>query len=106
MRWDVIIHSAAGILSLILGGLMILDLAHWARDAFSIMMIITFVSAILISWWTSSWVRGHFLAMAPVIGIALGYMGISLGFDLAFGLLCLAFAHFIYRGFIQFQSVD
>ena len=101
MGWDVIIHSAAGILSLILGGLMMLDLTHWARDAFSIMMVITFVSAILISWWTSSWVRGHFLAMAPILGIALGYMGLSVGFDLAFALLCFAFSHFVYRGFVR-----
>jgi len=100
MGWDVIIHSTAGILSLILGGLMVLDLVPWARDAFSIMMVIVFVSAVVISWWTTSWVRGHFLAMTPILGIVLGYIGFPLGFDLAFGLLCLAFAHFVCRGFV------
>ena len=100
MGWDVIIHSGAGILSLVLGAMMVLDVFPWATDAFSIMMVIAFVSSVLISWWTSSWVRGHFLAMAPIIGIALGYLGVPFGFEVAYGLLCLAFAHFIYRGFV------
>lgn len=102
--WDVIVHSAAGILSLMLGVFMILDLFPWARDAFSIMMVITFVSAIIISCWTASWVRGHFLAMAPILGIMLGYAGVSLGFDIAFGLLCLALGHFVYRGLVSASS--
>ena len=100
MGWDVIIHSNAGILSLVLGAMMVLDVFPWATDAFSIMMVIAFVSSVLISWWTSSWVRGHFLAMAPIIGIALGYLGVPFGFEVAYGLLCLAFVHFIYRGFM------
>jgi len=100
MGWDVIIHSTAGILSLALGAMMVLDVFPWATDAFSIMMVIAFVSSVLISWWTSSWIRGHFLAMAPIIGITLGYLGVPFGFEVAFGLLCLAFAHFIYRGFV------
>ena len=100
MGWDVIIHSTAGILSLVLGTMMVLDVFPWATDAFSIMMVIAFVSSVLISWWTSSWVRGHFLAMAPIFGITLGYLGVPFGFEVAFGLLCLAFAHFIYRGFV------
>ena len=100
MGWDVIIHSSAGILSLVLGAMMVLDVFPWATDAFSIMMVIAFVSSVLISWWTSSWVRGHFLAMALIIGIALGYLGVLFGFEVAYGLLCLAFAHFIYRGFV------
>ena len=79
MGWDVIIHSSAGILSLVLGAMMVLDVFPWATDAFSIMMVIAFVSSVLISWWTSSWVRGHFLAMAPIIGIALGYLGVPFG---------------------------
>ncbi|MFZ9129091.1 MAG: hypothetical protein ACO20O_08400, partial [Pseudomonadales bacterium] len=61
MGWDVIIHSAAGLLSLVLGGLMVFEVFPWATDAFSIMMVIAFVSALIISWWTKSWVRGHFL---------------------------------------------
>ena len=67
MGWDVIIHSSAGILSLVLGAMMVLNVFPWATDAFSIMMVIAFVSSVLISWWTSSWVRGHFLAMAPLL---------------------------------------
>ena len=100
MGWDVIIHSSAGILSLVLGAMMVLDVFPWATHAFSIMMLIAFVSSVLISRWTSSWVLGHFLAMAPIIGIALGYLGVPFGFEVAYGLLCLVFAHFIYRGFV------
>ena len=48
MGWDVIIHSTAGILSLALGAFMVLDLFPWATDAFSIMMVIAFTSALII----------------------------------------------------------
>ena len=99
MSWDVIIQSTAGILSLALGAMMVLDVFPWARDAFSIMMVIAFASSVLISWWTSSWVLGHFLAIAPIIGIALCYLGVPFGFEVAYGLICVAFAHFIYRAF-------
>ena len=100
MGWDVIIHSSAGVLALVLGGLMLAEWAPWATHAFSLLMVISFVSAVVISWWTTSWVRGHFLAMTPVFGIVLGYAGYPIGFALAYGLLWLAFAHFIYRGFV------
>jgi hypothetical protein len=106
MGWDVIIHSAAGLLSLVLGGLMVFEVFPWATDAFSIMMVIAFVSALIISWWTKSWVRGHFLAMAPIVGIGLGYVGVPYGFLAAYGLLCLAFGHFIYRGFVPPPSAS
>ena len=100
MGWDVIIHSSAGVLALILGGFMLADGTPWLSHVFSLLMVITFVSAVVISWWTESWVRGHFLAMTPVFGIGLGYVGYPIGFTLAYVLLCLAFAHFIYRGFV------
>ena len=47
MGWDVIIHSNAGILSLVLGAMMVLDVFPWATHAFSIMMVIAFVSSCL-----------------------------------------------------------
>ena len=100
MGWDVIIHSSAGVLALVLGGLMLAEWAPWVTHAFSLLMVISFVSAVVISWWTTSWVRGHFLAMTPVFGIVLGYAGYPIGFALAYALLWLAFAHFIYRGFV------
>ena len=100
MGWDVIVHSSAGVLALLLGGLMLADGTPWLAHVFSLLMVITFVSAVVISWWTASWVRGHFLAMTPVLGIGLGYAGYPIGFVLAYGLLCLAFAHFVYRGFV------
>jgi len=106
MRWDVIIHSSAGILSLILGGLMIWSSVTWAVHAFSALMILAFVSAIIISWQTNSWVRGHYLAMLPVIGVGLGYLGVNGGFELAFILLCVAFGHLIYRGFVPPPSAS
>jgi len=100
MGWDVIIHSSAGVLALVLGGLMLAEWPPWATHAFSLLMVISFVSAVVISWWTTSWVRGHFLAMTPVFGIVLGYAGYPIGFALPNGLLSLAFPHFIYRGFV------
>ena len=59
MGWDVIIHSSAGVLALVLGGLMLAEWAPWATHAFSLLMVISFVSAVVISWWTTSWVRVH-----------------------------------------------
>ena len=100
MGWDVMVHTSAGVLALVLGGLMLADGTPWLAHVFSLLMVITFVSSVVISWWTASWVRGHFLAMTPVLGIGLGYAGYPIGFVLAYGLLCLAFAHFVYRVFV------
>ena len=97
--WDVIIHSAAGILCLILGALMFADQFGWALHAFSGMMILSFASALVISIKTQSWVTGHYLAMLPVIGIAVGYAGFDWGFGLSYALIWLAFIHFIWRGY-------
>jgi len=97
--WDVIIHSCAGVLCLVLGALMFFDGFAWAIHGFSAMMLLSFGSALLISLLTHSWVQGHFLAMFPVIGIALGYGGYAWGFTLAYGLIWIAFIHFLWRGY-------
>ena len=101
LPWDVIIHSSAGVLCLIVGGFMMFETYPWAIDVFSALMFLTFVSAVAISATTTSWVRGHFLAMTPIIGIGLGYLGFDFGFTLAYGLLWLAFIHFLSRSFLQ-----
>lgn len=99
--WDVIIHSCAGVLCLVLGALMFSDRFAWAIHGFSAMMLLSFASALMISLLTHSWVQGHFLAMFPVIGIALGYGGYEWGFTLAYGLIWIAFIHFLWRGYQQ-----
>ena len=99
VRWDVVIHSCAGVFCLVLRALMFVDGYDWARDGFSAMMLLTFVSALVISVVTKSWVTGHYLAMLPVVGVALGYAGWSLGFNLAYLLIWAAFLHFLWRGY-------
>ena len=71
----------------------------WALHAFSGMMLLSFASALAISVATRSWVTGHYLAMLPVIGIALGYADFDWGFALSYALIWLAFIHFIWRGY-------
>lgn len=97
--WDVVIHSSAGVLCLLLGALMFANGFDWALHAFSGMMILSFASALLISIKTHSWVTGHYLAMLPVIGIGLGYAGFGWGFALSYLLIWVAFLHFIWRGY-------
>ena len=97
--WDVIIHSSAGVLCLLLGALMFADKFSWALHAFSGMMFLSFASALLISIKTNSWVTGHYLAMLPAIGVALGYGGFDWGFTLSYALIWVAFVHFIWRGY-------
>jgi hypothetical protein len=99
--WDVIVHSCAGVLCLVLGAFMFFDGFSWAVHGFSAMMSLSFGSALLISVLTHSWVRGHFLAMFPVIGVALGYWGYEWGFSLAYVLIWIAFLHFVWRGYQQ-----
>ncbi len=99
--WDVIIHSSAGVLCLFLGAFMFFDGFAWAVHGFSAMMLLSFVSALLISLLTHSWVQGHFLAMFPVIGVAFGYGGYEWGFILAYLLIWVAFLHFSWRGYQQ-----
>ena len=91
-----IIHATAGVLALGLGATMYFR--EWALHAFSGLMILSAVSAVIISWRTDTWVRGHFLAMAPVVGVIGGYLGIVGAFTFAYLCLWLAFGHFVYRG--------
>ena len=91
-----LIHSGAGIVSLLVGGLMYFY--SWATPVFSGLMLLSAVSAIVISWRSDAWVPGHWLAMLPVIGILIGYGFASWGFTLAYVCLWIAFVHFIIRG--------
>jgi len=91
-----LIHSSAGIIALVLGGLMYAY--SWALPVFAGLMILSAVSAIWISWSQDAWVPGHWLAMLPIIGIGLGYFVAPWGYTLAYICLWIAFAHFIIRG--------
>ncbi len=91
-----LIHAGAGILALVMGGLMYSY--GWAQPVFSGLMLLSAVSAILISWRMDAWVPGHWLAMLPVIGIGIGYAGADWGFTLAYICLWIAFIHFVVRG--------
>jgi hypothetical protein len=61
-------------------------------------MIVAAVSAVYFSWKHSAWVMGHWLAMVPVTGVVLGYLGWQWGFTLAYVALWVAFIHFVIRG--------
>ena len=91
-----IIHSSAGIISLVMGGLMYVY--DWALPIFGGLMILSATSAIAISWRSNAWVPGHWLAMLPVAGIAIGYFFASWGYTLAYVCLWIAFVHFVIRG--------
>ena len=89
-------HAIAGIASVVLGGLMYIR--PWAQDAFSVLMIVAAISAVYFSWKHAAWVTGHGLAMVPVTGVLLGYLGWQWGFTLAYVTLWVAFIHFVIRG--------
>lgn len=91
-----IIHSCAGIISLVAGALMYFQ--DWALPVFAGLMILSAVSAIAISWRSDAWVPGHWLAMLPVAGIAIGYFLNDWGYTLAYICLWVAFIHFVVRG--------
>lgn len=97
-----VVHSSAGIIALVLGGLMYVY--AWATPLFSGLMILSAISAVWISAMHNSWVLGHWLAMLPVIGIVIGYMGATWGFTLAYVCLWIAFGHFIERGVKQMRE--
>jgi hypothetical protein len=97
-----LIHSSAGIIALVLGGLMYAY--SWALPLFASLMILSAVSAIWISWSQDAWVPGHWLAMLPIIGIGLGYFVAPWGYTLAYICLWIAFAHFIIRGVQQVRA--
>ena len=91
-----VIHSSAGIISLVVGGLMYFY--AWALPVFAGLMILSAVSAIAISWRSDAWVPGHWLAMLPVAGILVGYFLADWGYTLAYICLWIAFVHFVVRG--------
>ena len=105
-QWDLgaVMHAVAGLSAIVLGGLMYSQM--WARDLFSVLMVVSAVSAIYFSWRHDAWVRGHWLAMLPVVGVVLGYGGWAPGFTLAYIALWLAFIHFAIRGIQYRQSSD
>ena len=97
-------HTIAGISAVVLGGLMYTR--PWAQDVFSILMIVAAVSAVYFSWKHSAWVTGHWLAMVPVTGVIVGYVGWQWGFTLAYVTLWIAFIHFVIRGVQSLRTGD
>ena len=97
-------HAIAGISAVVLGGLMYTR--PWVQDVFSILMIVAAVSAVYFSWKHSAWVTGHWLAMVPVTGVILGYVGWQWGFTLAYATLWIAFIHFVIRGVQSLRAGD
>ena len=97
-------HAIAGISAVVLGGMMYTR--PWAQDVFSILMIAAAVSAMYFSWKHMAWVTGHWLAMAPVTGVILGYMGWQWGYTLAYVTLWIAFIHFVIRGMQSLRAGD
>ena len=78
----------------------------WAQDIFSILMIAAAVSAVCLSWKHPAWVTGHWLAMVPVTGVVLGYLGWQCGYTLAYVTLWIAFIHFVIRGLESLHAGD
>ena len=97
-------HAIAGISAVVLGGLMYTR--PWAQDVFSILMIVAAVSAVYFSYKHSAWVMGHWLAMVPVTGVILGYVGWQWGFTFAYVTLWIAFIHFVIRGVQSLRAGD
>jgi len=91
-----LIHGITGVVALVAGGLMYSY--EWALVAFSMLMMVSAVSAILISWEKDAWVPGHWLAMLPVVGVIGGIVGIQYAFTFAYVCLWIAFGHFVIRG--------
>ncbi len=97
-------HAIAGISAVVVGGLMYTS--PWAQDVFSILTIVAAVSAVYFSWKHSAWVTGHWLAMVPVTGVIVGYVGWQWGFTLAYVTLWIAFIHFVIRGVQSLRAGD
>ena len=97
-------HAIAGISAVVLGGLMYI--LPWAQDVFSILMIAAAVSAVYFSWKHSAWVTGHWLAMVPITGVVLGYLGWHWGYTLAYVTLWIAFIHFVIRCLQSLRTGD
>ena len=99
-----LVHASAGVSAVVLGGMMYTR--PWAQDVFSILMIAAAVSATYFSWKHTAWVTGHWLAMVPVTGVILGYMGWQWGYTLAYVTLWIAFIHFVIRGVQSLRAGD
>lgn len=99
-----LMHAAAGISAIVLGGLMFSR--AWAQDLFSLLMVISAASAVYFSWKHDAWVKGHWLAMVPVLGVVLGYGGWPAGFTLAYVALWCAFIHFVFRGVQSLRAAE
>ena len=97
-------HAIAGISAVVLGGLMYTR--PWAHDVFSILMIVAAVSAVYFTWKHSAWVTGHWLAMVPVTGVILGFMGWLWGYTLAYVTLWIAFIHFVITDLQSLRAGD
>ena len=96
--------ATAGISAVVLSGMMYTR--PWAQDVFSILMIGAAVSAMYFSGRHTAWVTGHWLAMVPVTGVILGYMGWQWGYTLAYVTLWIAFIHFVIRGMQSLRAGD
>ena len=97
-------HAIAGISAVVLGSLMYTQ--PWAQDVFSIRMIVAAVNAVYFSWNHSARVTGHWLAMVPVTGVILGFMGWLWGYTLAYVTLWIAIIHYVSRGVQLLRAGD
>ena len=96
-------HATAGISAVVLGGMMYTR--PWAQDV-SFLMIAAAVSAVYFTWKHSAWVTGHWLAMVPVTGVIVGYMGWQWGYTLAYVTLWIAFIHSVVGGDQSLRAGD
>jgi len=101
--FGVLAHAIAGTSAVVLGCLMYTR--PWAQDV-SFLMIAAAVSAVYFSWKHSAWVTGHWLAMVPVTGVSLGFMGWLWGYTLAYVTLWIAFIHFVIGGVQSLRAGD
>jgi len=97
-------RAIAAITAVVLGGQMYTS--PLAQDVFSILMIAAAVSAVYFSWKHLAWVMDHWLAMVPVTGVTLGYVGWQWGYTLAYVTLWVAFIHFVDRGVQSLSAGD
>jgi len=97
-------HAIAGISAAVLGGLMYTR--PWAQDVFSNLMIVAAVSAVYFTWKHSAWVTGHWLAMVPVTGVILDFMGCQWGYTFAYVTLWIAFIHSVVGGDQSLRAGD
>ena len=97
-------HWLAGISAVVLSGLMYTRPRE--QDLFSILVIAAAVSAMYFTWKHSAWVTVHWLAMVPVTGVILGFMGWLWGYTLAYVTLWIAFIHSVVGGDQSLRAGD